>query len=675
MNPRFIGILIWLLLVRVLDAQTSIALDIYAARNHQAPTHVDIFKTNTTDLAQFDDAGLEAYSTFEIDQSALNLIQATDQPTISFDLSLEERVYELELKAIDFLHPDFKVIDAHGKRMEVPTGKYYRGIVNGHPDSYAAISIFDDEVVGVFSTPSEGNFVLGKLDKTNGEHILYNDGDLTIKNDFECGTQEDMQIERSSAHQPAGISTAECKKVNIYIEVDNIMYNDFNRNQTSITNYVTGLFNVAGVLYENEDVLIGIKTIKIWTTPDGYRKNNSRALLDDFSEAIKNNIDGDIGHCLTTTPGSLGGIAWVDVLCRSYNPNQHYNRTAISDIGTSYRQYPQYSWSAMVITHEMGHNLGSPHTHNCSWGPQGNQTLDNCASPEGGCAPGPTPTGGGTIMSYCHLTSHGINFTRGFGQEPGDLIRSRIENAGCLGNAFEATAEVEGEMEFYEGDSTTLKAKPFGVQYSYQWFRNGGAITGAVNPTLTVKQSGTYYCEVSTSCYEVTNSIDVLVNKFYVSLHCPIQDAEAGSASLKLDTFYVDVTEAEYFYNIPQSLRDEVPATDVAETSIEMEVCMGNYFPSRLADLNLSVSGPPMSNLTDREIRNHKTVVFGDRCYVITLGDFDPTGEWIFLASDNTNNIPNGPESYVSVEIRQNWILNPRPSDCDLISVQEIRPP
>ena len=168
------------------------------------------------------------------------------------------------------------------------------------------------------------------------------------------------------------------------------MYNDFNRNQTSITNYVTGLFNVAGVLYENEDVLIGIKTIKIWTTPDGYRKNNSRALLDDFSDAIKNDIDGDIGHCLTTTPGSLGGIAWVDVLCSSYNPIQHYNRTAISDIGTSYRQYPQYSWSAMVITHEMGHNLGSPHTHSCSWGPQGNQALDNCASTQGGCAPGPT---------------------------------------------------------------------------------------------------------------------------------------------------------------------------------------------------------------------------------------------------------------------------------------------
>jgi len=37
-------------------------------------------------------------------------------------------------------------------------------------------------------------------------------------------------------------------------------------------------------------------------------------------------------------------------------------------------------------------------------------------------------------MSYCHLsTGNGIDFNLGFGEQPGDLIRSRVYNANCLG--------------------------------------------------------------------------------------------------------------------------------------------------------------------------------------------------------------------------------------------------
>lgn len=35
-------------------------------------------------------------------------------------------------------------------------------------------------------------------------------------------------------------------------------------------------------------------------------------------------------------------------------------------------------------------------------------------------------------MSYCHLTSVGINFNNGFGPQPGDLIRNRVLAASCL---------------------------------------------------------------------------------------------------------------------------------------------------------------------------------------------------------------------------------------------------
>src|SRR5690606_38736570 len=45
---------------------------------------------------------------------------------------------------------------------------------------------------------------------------------------------------------------------------------------------------------------------------------------------------------------------------------------------------------------------------------------------------GPIPSSG-TIMSYCHLIGGvGINFNNGFGPQPGNLIRARVDQASCL---------------------------------------------------------------------------------------------------------------------------------------------------------------------------------------------------------------------------------------------------
>src|SRR5690606_19866260 len=98
---------------------------------------------------------------------------------------------------------------------------------------------------------------------------------------------------------------------------------------------------------------------------------------------------------------------------------------------SSFQNYPTYNWTVLVLTHELGHNIGSPHTHSCSW-PGG--AIDDCYEVEGGCSPGPDPgPAGGTIMSYCHLSGNpGINFANGFGTLPGNRIRNRVTNANCL---------------------------------------------------------------------------------------------------------------------------------------------------------------------------------------------------------------------------------------------------
>lgn len=45
-------------------------------------------------------------------------------------------------------------------------------------------------------------------------------------------------------------------------------------------------------------------------------------------------------------------------------------------------------------------------------------------------------------MSYCHLQAVGINFANGFGSQPGNLIRTNINTAPCLGICVACDADV-----------------------------------------------------------------------------------------------------------------------------------------------------------------------------------------------------------------------------------------
>jgi hypothetical protein len=79
----------------------------------------------------------------------------------------------------------------------------------------------------------------------------------------------------------------------------------------------------------------------------------------------------------------------------------------------------------------MGHNLGSRHTHWCGW-PGG--AIDNCQNVEPDnfgfyCSPGPFPSNGGTIMSYCGATYGPFPLSNGFGYYPNQEITSDIAAA------------------------------------------------------------------------------------------------------------------------------------------------------------------------------------------------------------------------------------------------------
>lgn len=327
---------------------------------------------------------------------------------------------------------------SNGEKQPAPytDGIHYRGFIKGNPHSLVAISFFENDMMGFFSDEND-NHIIGKIGENSGdEYVVYAEKDLLIQSNFTCENAKLPQIKQKALQQSGGMNTNQVNGcVKVYFECDYQLFLDKSSNTTTVNNYVTGLFNQTAAIYQNESIATQISSIFVWTSLDPYPFNDSFDALNAFGQAKQDNFVGDLAHLLSTRNNNNGGIAWLDVLCNSYfyfsSQNYHTGRFAYSNIHTTYSNFPTFSWSVECVTHEMGHNLGSPHTHACEW--NGNSTaIDGCYPVEGSCAQPGNPTSG-TIMSYCHLVSGvGINFANGFGTQPGNLIRSAITAASCI---------------------------------------------------------------------------------------------------------------------------------------------------------------------------------------------------------------------------------------------------
>jgi hypothetical protein len=266
--------------------------------------------------------------------------------------------------------------------------------------------------------------------------------------------------------------------VTAYVEVDSDVIQD--KGAQGSRTYVEGLLQEVATLYAAQGITVNWE-IKYWDNGSPYTANSTSALLSQFRSqtASVGGYDGDVAH-LITYRGS-GGIAYVDVVC-----SQSFGH-AVSSIRSDYRQYPTYSWSVEVIAHELGHNLGSPHTQSCVW--NGNNTaIDGCSpfGTEGGCDDPGFPNGGGTVMSYCHLQSSvGINFLKGFHEQPLALIKNRIANAQCV----ECTDDPGGPDDPVDPDTCAgnqiiveIQLDNYAPETSWQVLNGDGAIVGFSEP-------------------------------------------------------------------------------------------------------------------------------------------------------------------------------------------------
>jgi hypothetical protein len=305
-------------------------------------------------------------------------------------------------------------------------GLHYWGVVEGHEaHSLTAISISNEEIMGFVHFDGKA-YNLGKVKAEREDwYMLYEEDDHLNPPSSVCSMDPDIHTIKAPSTQDQRMSPNPSNCVRIYVEADHSIFLD-KGSVGATTSYVGGVFNQVSILFANEAVNVVVSEIFVWNSPDPYTGPSSGNFLTQFRNNLGGNFNGDLAHLVGY--GGGGGVAYLNVLC---NPSF---AMAYSGIGSSYNNVPTYSWTVNVVAHEIGHNLGSPHTHACAW--NGNNTaIDDCGPTAGfseGCNNAPTPNGG-TIMSYCHLVGGvGIDFNQGFGPQPGDLIRGNVYNVPCL---------------------------------------------------------------------------------------------------------------------------------------------------------------------------------------------------------------------------------------------------
>ena len=122
-----------------------------------------LFEARTALSRDFSSAASQ-YQSLELKQEALQTLRRSAPQRLTLALPYNGRQLELEMEKVKITSSDFKVTEARAdgsrREVEVPVGVYYQGRIKGDTRSLAAISILDNQVMGIIADDN-GNHVLG----------------------------------------------------------------------------------------------------------------------------------------------------------------------------------------------------------------------------------------------------------------------------------------------------------------------------------------------------------------------------------------------------------------------------------------------------------------------------------------------------------------------------------
>ena len=280
-----------------------------------------------------------------------------------------------------------------------------------------------------------------------------------------------------------------CRSIRLAVDCDNEFTNStFGGNVENATAYATLLIGaVSGIYTADANLSLNLAYLRCWAAADPYTKASSGEQLDEFRaywNSSMTSVSRSIAHLLSAR-NLGGGVAWVQVAC-----NNSYGYAVSGNMAGTF-PYPvadhrNQNWDLMVTAHEIGHNLGSGHTHDPG---SFNPIIDGCGSSPQDCS----QAWSGTIMSYCHTCPQGMrNINMTLGPRPSEAIRNYLDGSApnCGGhptvtittNPVPATLWVGQTANF----SATASAVGGGANVTYRWYRDGVKLTNVTNAAGTV---------------------------------------------------------------------------------------------------------------------------------------------------------------------------------------------
>lgn len=319
--------------------------------------------------------------------------------------------------------------DGAPMEMALPDVLMFRGEIEGEPGSHAFLAVTESGSMNGYVTRSTGErFVISHPAASAGRA---DPAGVTVRRDDGLGTPADL-VEPCGLHisavdvdaigrvagggMPALLGAPRVAKV--AVDADSQFLQLFGGNETAAAAYVQQVIGAISDLYIRDlDVKLVLEFTRVWVTgPTEFGAHDIEGYIDWWYT----NDDPTPYNLVHLFSGRrdipYGGIAFLADPC---------NGSAFGISGLLLGSFPipvvpahLQNWDLNVIAHEMGHNMGTLHTHD-GYTP----AVDQCGS---GNVWSRSET-----MSYCHITPGGmLNIDLGFSRRVREVINANDQS--CL---------------------------------------------------------------------------------------------------------------------------------------------------------------------------------------------------------------------------------------------------
>lgn len=334
-----------------------------------------------------------------IDRPSVEQLQRRSPSVVRLAISPVETI-SLDLKPFKVIAPDAKFLVAERGRQTAVAGPdvvFLRGTVVGEPTSHAFIALSTrDSGHGLgFVTRGNGDRWQIGSDRTDRRRSLVLTRDVGDAPGFDHFCTMIPLGEKNDGGGIAGLPDGASKGLrvlNVAIETDQRYWNLFADNQAALDYAAMVMGAVSDIYTRDLGLKIALRYVRLW--PSG----GEPVAADDLNgfrlywQANEDMQGLNLVHLFSgARDTSYGGVAYVVDGCTQ--DGFGISAFMLGGFPAPITAPNLGNWDVNVVAHEMGHNLGTFHTHDYQ------PPVDNCAN---------GTDERGTIMSYCHVRPGGL---------------------------------------------------------------------------------------------------------------------------------------------------------------------------------------------------------------------------------------------------------------------------